>query len=637
MNLLDMQQPVTEPAKREPATKEPVTWPDLGDIVDCLARGKSIRRELPDGGRLHIDRPLPFLCLHVPGKHAATAARDVASAHASYLIVRDLAQASRIIAAVGAAMKERFGSFVVLDVGELEHDVFLADDSPYLPHYDVRLSSSDEPAARHARDVFAKAILDAEVRFRTPRVVSPEAGRDPVARLRKAGIAAPCLAVRFAPIYRKPESGIVYPGLRERVIATVFDACLQAFEDFGKSTGALKVTTHRALGRKAFIDAVKRLDRSIDDIVASFDFLPALTPINAGEAWHAFRKGGFREPPLFYYRPLEVDVEAQKRKLYAVAFEHLEDPVLYRLFRQKQQEVDLQLTMLSALHTRRFTDFSRALYGAVEPGLLAQAHAILADLGPDAPGPAKPKPAGSDMVAAAARAMIAAYRLDMPEFDVRIEIRGDLPAGLMVSGNRLLIASTTTMDYGRIHALLCHEVGVHLLTYFNGSVQGLRLFRTGLSGYEGVQEGLAVLAEYLAGGMTRERLRLIAGRVIGCAAMLDGATFSEAFALLAGAHGFNERVAFNMALRIYRGGGLSKDAIYLRGLTEILAHLRGGGSLDPFWMGKISADHFPVMQELALRGLLRPPAVHPSFLASDEAKKRLAAARGDLAIARMAA
>jgi hypothetical protein len=37
------------------------------------------------------------------------------------------------------------------------------------------------------------------------------------------------------------------------------------------------------------------------------------------------------------------------------------------------------------------------------------------------------------------------------------------------------------MARGRVEALLSHEVGVHLLTYFNGSAQGLRLFRSGLA------------------------------------------------------------------------------------------------------------------------------------------------------------
>ena len=85
--------------------------------------------------------------------------------------------------------------------------------------------------------------------------------------------------------------------------------------------------------------------------------------------------------------------------------------------------------------------------------------------------------------------------------------------------------------------------------------------------------------------------------------------------------------AFNLALRLYRGGGLAKDAIYLRGLLEVLGHLKAGGALDPFWMGKISAAHFGVMQEFNLRGLLKAPAVSPAFLVHPEAQARLEKAR----------
>ena len=215
-------------------------------------------------------------------------------------------------------------------------------------------------------------------------------------------------------------------------------------------------------------------------------------------------------------------------------------------------------------------------------------------------------------------------------FKAAVKLRDDLPAGLMVSGPCLFISRSTKMSRRRVEALLSHEIGVHLLTYFNGSAQGLRLFRSGLAGYEGFQEGLAVFAEYVVGGMTTRRLRLIAARVVACAAMLEGASFQETFRALVREHGFAKKGAFNLTLRLYRGGGLAKDAIYLRGLLELLSHLRGGGSLDPFWMGKVSASHFGIMQELILRGLLKPPQLRPAFLSQSQAETRLARARSGL-------
>ena len=47
------------------------------------------------------------------------------------------------------------------------------------------------------------------------------------------------------------------------------------------------------------------------------------------------------------------------------------------------------------------------------------------------------------------------------------------------------------------------------------------------------------------------------------------------------------------ALRVYRGGGLTKDAIYLRGLRDLLAYLSAGHDLEPLYVGKIALEHVP--------------------------------------------
>jgi hypothetical protein len=126
------------------------------------------------------------------------------------------------------------------------------------------------------------------------------------------------------------------------------------------------------------------------------------------------------------------------------------------------------------------------------------------------------------------------------------------------------------------------------------------------------------------------RMRLIAARVVACAAMLDGARFEETFRMLRRDHGFSGPDAFSLSLRIYRSGGFAKDAIYLRGLCEVLDHMAAGGSLEPFWMGKIASTHFRVMQELGARELLRPPLITPRFLSHPDASKRLEQARAGL-------
>lgn len=611
----------------------PAVYPEwLEEILGCIRTDKAVRKDFEHGGRLHIDRPLPFLSIFLTRGREGLAARDVAAANASYLVANSLDEALPIIAAVGGVLKQRFGAFMLLDVDELDHDTLLTDDAPYLPPFEIRIAATGEPAAEEAETAFAEGVDIKQVKFRTPRVERFALNTDLQAATLAKETGFPLVAVRFAPIYRQPESGRIYPDLRERLVANIFDAGLKAFAAFVAATQSLKLTTHRALGRKAFVDAVSRADRSIDEVAASFDFLLAVTPINADAAWQEFRENKFKRTPQFLYRPLSVQVEAEKRKLFSVAFDRFEDPVLYHLYREKQQELDLQLSLISARETSRFVEYGRALYGPVEISLYRNAAEILVQTenhgGDD--GDNGTEIAGCYDVETAARAMIANYQRQYEGFTAEIELRDDLPPGLLVSDDRLLISRATRVPRSRVHALLSHEIGVHLLTYFNGSAQGLRLFRSGLAGYEGMQEGLAVFSEYMAGGMTVGRLRLVAARVVACSWMLEGRPFAETYNMLVGEHGFGPAAAFNLTLRLYRGGGLAKDAIYLRGLLELLSHLKSGGALDPFWMGKISASHFRVMQELSLRGLLRAPVIRPAFLIHPHAQARLDKARAGM-------
>ena len=85
---------------------------------------------------------------------------------------------------------------------------------------------------------------------------------------------------------------------------------------------------------------------------------------------------------------------------------------------------------------------------------------------------------------------------------------------------------------------------------------------------DALQEGLAVLAEYLVVGLSRPRLRLLAGRVVAVRYLLDGASFVDTFRELSLTHGFANPVAFTIAVRTFRSGGFTKDAVYLRGLRK---------------------------------------------------------------------
>jgi hypothetical protein len=108
--------------------------------------------------------------------------------------------------------------------------------------------------------------------------------------------------------------------------------------------------------------------------------------------------------------------------------------------------------------------------------------------------------------------------------------------------------------------------------------------------------------------------------------MQGGADLPAVVAELTDRHGIARRPAFGVAMRVLRGGGLTKDAIYLRGLLQLLNHLSCGGTFEPLLVGKIAIDHVPLVEELVRREVLQPAPLHPRWLEGEDAADRLARA-----------
>ena len=145
----------------------------------------------------------------------------------------------------------------------------------------------------------------------------------------------------------------------------------------------------------------------------------------------------------------------------------------------------------------------------------------------------------------------------------------------------------------------------------------------GLPDYEELQEGLAELAEYLTGGLTGPRLRMLAARVLAANMIAEGAGFTEVFRELDDTHGFTQKTAFNITLRIFRGGGLLKDMVYLRGLLQLLEYLGGGGAFEPLLLGKFGADHLHIIRELQCRKVLSAQLLKQSYIDSHNVLEKL--------------
>ena len=105
--------------------------------------------------------------------------------------------------------------------------------------------------------------------------------------------------------------------------------------------------------------------------------------------------------------------------------------------------------------------------------------------------------------------------------------------------------------------------------------------------------------------------------------MVQGASFVDVFHELNKNHGFERRTAFTITMRTFRSGGLTKDAIYLRGLIQLLEYLKKGGALEPLFIGKIAVNHVAIIQELQWRKVLHPIPQLPLYLSDQKTIERL--------------
>jgi len=611
-------------ADSAPRQKAPA--PDFGGA-------NAYRRNLEAGGRVHVDRPLPFLALN---RHRATGfslARRVAMICPASVVWVDEADADAealaSIRAVVAHLHGDYPKFLLVSLYDLPRDPGLDEDDPKLEDFRFDIGVSGDAPAQAAARCLQEALDEVCIDLREPEFDHAAQPRvEPgVGTLAKEFEGLSQLSLGLPQIYRVPGAKRIYPQLRHDLESAVFDALLQCFSAFVAATTPGERRHYRSLGRSRFVDAALQVDEELGRISRSFDFLLSVSPINTVQAWDRFQADGCGKTPEFRYRPLTVSPELAKRRLYAIDLRAVEDPVLERLFGEKRRELDQQLLMLQCRNTPSFCYASLLQYGPVETALLELARAILDALPPvEACGPGNA--IDCHEVRTAAEDVVARYRRQVPGFDCEVVLREDIAPGLMVSGQTLMVSTHTRMTRARLDALLQHEISVHVLTAVNGNRQGLGIFGTGLAGYEGIQEGLGVFAELLVEGLTHARLRLLAARVVAVDCLLGGGGFVDCWRLLHHEHRLSTQGAFNVAARVYRSGGLTKDAIYLRGLRQVFDFVASGQALDAFWFGKIAEQHVPVIDELRERGMLRQPEALPEFLSRESARRTLRRIRG---------
>ncbi|MGH8565718.1 MAG: flavohemoglobin expression-modulating QEGLA motif protein [Gammaproteobacteria bacterium] len=598
----------------------------LVDVVRTrLAAGKTVRRTLPGGGRLHIDRPLPFLCLYrALADRPDLGTDELVRTQASYLIAPAVdGQRGDLAALVGGLVEvlaDACGACLLLELWS-----GASADTGAPPRFLICTSAADR---------FATTIEALAEALRGMTLPATELGVDVVATNDPSPPGLPavippdatqragCLMIglEVPPLYRSPTGGL-YPLVLRALARDLARALQQGFFEFTRVQTPARPEHYQMMGRRNLVRAVREADAVLAEISTSFDFLLDVTPVNTEVAYDEFCRGGRARAPTLRYRMLTIDPELGKRRLYNLPLERLEDPVLAFLLRDKRRELDRQLDLLEDRDSKRFLTGSLQLYGGVSDDLLGHATAILAALAAAVPAVAQAPRCDAHQFAVHARAELDRYRRAHPTLAAVVQLRDDIP-DLMVSHGDLLVPRHLSLTAARAEAVLQHEV-THVVTYANGRSQPLKVFAAGLAGYEALQEGLALVAEHLAGGLDAERLHLIAARAVAVHRLCEGASFPAVVAELTDRHGLPVRAGFGIAIRVFRSGGLTKDAIYLRGLLQLLDHFAAGGAVEPLLVGKVALEQVPLVEELLRRQVLRPPPLRPRWLDAPGAEARL--------------
>lgn len=585
----------------------------LNQLLDKLKKDEPIHVALENRGELRIDKPVPFLLVYrIPDGQKDNFTSTLGKTESSYLMASDTEDfpVRSLIHTITTTLSDRFNGFLLLEVWLSER----ADPASFTIHLSQKgaLPIADKMREELGGIQVGHEKLDAELQKGKDMPCPPRFEplmTDEESRKKEITV----VGLEVAPIYLDSTTGTPYPLFLRELREGFGKALRKSFFEFVRLKTSHNATHFEMLGTTEIDGLVWEIDAKLAEYSNLFDFLFLVTPINSKESWESFKKSRYMEKPSFHYRPMPIDPELIKRKLFNLPIERVSDPTIAYLFRDKRKEIDRMLNMMEEREKPGFMHSSIQIFGGVDAKLRDVAQAILVATEPPSRVGSKREVVGAVEFARLAEAELKYLKEQYPEVSTAVRVRDDIE-GVLVSRGTLHISSRYSISRDRAFALIQHEVGTHVATYYNGKAQPLKLFYLGVPGYEQLQEGLAVFAEFLSGGLTNERLRVLAARVLVVDGMVKGKGFSEMFSMLVDKHAFLPESAFYITMRVYRGGGLTKDGVYLKGLLNMVEYARKGNDITKLLVGKIRQDYLPVIEELTHRQLLRPAPIRPRYL-----------------------
>lgn len=345
------------------------------------------------------------------------------------------------------------------------------------------------------------------------------------------------------------------------------------------------------------------VDENLDRLIKRIELLSYVNPLNIEKEKHSFFASKYVEEPRFKYPKLKFDPYKLHRLFYSQRLERIQDEEVQDLY---TDIIYFYANMVQCIKTigkgKEFYYNSLNIYGTPTEKDVQNAKFILHF---------EDEPPSTEMEKVFSMEEAKAYFEDFAtayDFPVNIKYATHIAADAMVSNatKTLLIKRNARFSQNQLLTLANHEIGVHLVTTFNAMLQPLKIFSNGFPKNVETQEGLAVFSEYMSGALTIKRLKELSYRVLASDSLIKGYSFADTFDLIHNQYRLNKNDAFSITLRAHRGGGFTKDRLYLSGLKKIYSRYRNGESLDVLLSGKVALNSVGDINYLQNLGLAQP-------------------------------
>jgi len=357
--------------------------------------------------------------------------------------------------------------------------------------------------------------------------------------------------------------------------------------------------------RNALIEQHKGLfavDRNLDRLNKGIELLTYLNPLNSEKEKQKFFASKYTEVPKFRYPKRNFNAFKLQQGLFSNNLEEIHDEQIRELYQSIIYYYSNVLQCSDVIgEKKKFLYNSLRLYGAPKERDVQNAKFIIHFKNHHQ----------EDPKVYSAQDAIAYFEKFVKNYDFKMNIKlsTSIAADAMVSNKlqTLFVKKNARFSENQLTTLGNHEIGVHMVTTFNGLNQPLRIFSNGFPKNVETQEGLAVFSEYMSGALTLDRLKTLAYRVIAADSLTDGYDFADTFDLLHNQYKLDRDKAFIITLRVHRGGGFTKDFLYLTGLKKVYDYYKKHGDLSVFLTGKVSLEYQDNIMRMLDLGLVHEP------------------------------